>query len=251
MNSILESLIQLLQTWPPESILVLEYLTCAAAILGLLHYFGKAGIYAYIALAVIVANIQVLKTAHFSFMTEPVALGTIVFSSTFLASDILTEFYGAQVARKAVWIGFFAMLFIICTMTLTLSIKPAEANSPVQQAINTLFSPVPAIFAASLISFLISQYSDIWIFQAIRRLTGEKYLWLRTNVSSLISAFIDNTIFSSFAWVIFSSNPVDLKTLVFTYILGTYLFRVVVTLLEAPLIYGARQFIKRGRHATV
>ena len=61
--------------------------------------FGEIGLYIYSAIAIIVANIQVLKLVKFSFFSEPIALGTVLFASTFLCTDILAEYYGAKKAR--------------------------------------------------------------------------------------------------------------------------------------------------------
>ena len=66
------------------------------SVLIFLKIFGEVGLYIYTVVAVIVANIQVLKLVKFSFFIDPVALGTILFASTFLCTDILTEFYGTN-----------------------------------------------------------------------------------------------------------------------------------------------------------
>ena len=71
-----------------------------------LKIFGEVGLYIYTVVAVIVANIQVLKLVKFSFFVEPVALGTILFASTFLCTDILAEYFSLKKARKNVLIGF-------------------------------------------------------------------------------------------------------------------------------------------------
>ena len=73
---------------------------CFTSILVLLKLFGEVGIYLYTIIAVIAANIQILKIVKFSFFNEPVALGTILFASTFLCTDILTEYYGVKSAKK-------------------------------------------------------------------------------------------------------------------------------------------------------
>ena len=63
------------------------------SILIFLKFFGEVGLYVYTSIAVIAANIQVLKIVKFSFFAEPIALGTILFASIFLCTDILAEYY--------------------------------------------------------------------------------------------------------------------------------------------------------------
>ena len=97
---------------------------CLSSILIFLKLFGEIGLYIYTIVAVIAGNIQVLKVVKFSFFLEPVALGTILFSSIFLCTDILAEYYGSKSARKNVIFGFSAFLLMTLIMLFTLGFKP-------------------------------------------------------------------------------------------------------------------------------
>ena len=94
------------------------------SLLILLKFFGEVGLYVFTTVAVIVANIQVLKIVKFPFFTEPVALGTILFESTFLCTDILAEYYGTKSARKNILLGFSGFLLMTILMLFTLGFKP-------------------------------------------------------------------------------------------------------------------------------
>ena len=83
---------------------------CFSSILIFLKIFGYIGLYIYSGIAVIAANIQVLKIVDFFYSPEPVALGTILFASIFLCTDILSEYFGKEKARQNVLIGFSASL---------------------------------------------------------------------------------------------------------------------------------------------
>lgn len=72
--------------------------------------FDKTGVYAWIALATIIANIEVVKCVDIFGM--PLTLGNITYGSIFLATDILSEKYGIKYARKGVFIGFFSLLIL-------------------------------------------------------------------------------------------------------------------------------------------
>ncbi len=239
-------MIGFLQTLPPELIGIFTFCFCAVLILASFRYFGAIGLYLYSIVALLAANIQVLKAVQFSFMSKPVALGTVVFASTFVASDLLAEHYGKRAALKGIWLGFFACLMMTGLMHLTLGMSPLplslETVGFVQAhyAIETLFTPTPAILAASLIAYLLSQGTDILTYTLIKARTGNNLLWLRSNLSTLISAFIDTAVFSTLAWVVFSPTPVDGSTLFYTYIFGTYFMRVLVSLFNTPLMYIAR-----------
>ena len=249
------SIILFLQSFSPEIILVLEYITCCVILVGMTYVFGRSGVYVYMITALIIANIQVIKLAQFCFMDAPIALGTIVFSSLYMAADLLTERFGPTSAHKAVWMGFASCLMITIFMLLTLGIAPVTHNQSIlnletcsaHQAIDILFSPAPRILMASLISYVCSQYTDIWIFQTVRRLTHERYLWLRTMVAAAISSLLDSILFSTLVWYILTTNPVPLTTLWYSYILGTYIFRLVIIVVQAPMLYILKACLNRGK----
>ena len=135
---------------------------CLFIILILLKLFGEVGIFIYTILAIISANIQVLKIVDFPFFSNPIALGTILFSSTFLATDILTEYYGSKVARKNILIGFVSFLIMTLFMLFTIGFTPLDASNAgdelswalfIQDHLLGIFMPFPSFFIASMIAF--------------------------------------------------------------------------------------------------
>ena len=112
-----------------------------------------------------------------------------------------------------------------------------------QENLLAIFMPFPIFFAASMIAYLLSQFFDVWFFEKISKFTNKKFLWLRNNFSTIVSSLVDNTIFSIFAWIIFNPNPLDFNTVLFTYILGTYVLRIFIALLDTPIIYLAKFFL--------
>ena len=248
-------LIEYLNTLPPELISMAMYLFCGAAILILLRAFGLPGLFLFISMAIVAANISVLKAVQFSFLESPVAIGTVVFASTYLCSDIITEFYGKHAAKLSVWLSFAGMIMIAGTMTLAMGYSPLKSSAIEHQcfieahgAILTLFSPSVAIFAASLIAYLVSQYNDIWIYNMLHKINGNRLIWLRSILSTSISALIDNTIFSILAWQVFSPKPMDFHTVLYTYILGTLWIRILMAFMNTPFIYAAKKLLPRKRH---
>ena len=128
-------------------------LFCFSSILVFLKLFGYVGLYVYSALAVIIGNIQVLKTVDFFYSPEPVALGTVLFASTFLCTDILSEHFGKEKARKNVLIGFAGFLFMTIIMLITIGFKPS-ANDWAQDSLANVFTPMSRFFIASMIAYL-------------------------------------------------------------------------------------------------
>ena len=220
-------------------------LFCFSSILVFLKLFGYVGLYVYSALAVIIGNIQVLKTVDFFYSPEPVALGTVLFASTFLCTDILSEHFGKEKARKNVLIGFAGFLFMTIIMLITIGFKPS-ANDWSQDSLANVFTPMSRFFIASMIAYLASQYFDVWIYSTIKNITKNRYLWLRNNLSTILSSLVDNTIFSLLAWIILNPNPETLYNVIMIYILGTYVLRIFIAFVDTPFMYFSKLFLPKN-----
>lgn len=220
-------------------------LFCFSSILVFLKFFGYVGLYVYSALAVIIGNIQVLKTVDFFYSPEPVALGTVLFASTFLCTDILSEHFGKEKARKNVLIGFAGFLFMTVIMLITIGFKPS-ANDWSQDSLANVFTPMSRFFIASMIAYLTSQYFDVWIYSTIKNTTKNRYLWLRNNLSTILSSLVDNTIFSLLAWIILNPNPETLYNVIITYIFGTYVLRIFIAFVDTPFMYFSKLFLPKN-----
>lgn len=234
----------LLNNLSTEFIWCMMLLFCFGSILIFLKLFGYVGIFIYSALAVIAGNIQVLKTVDFFYSPEPVALGTILFASTFLCTDILSEYYGKEKARINILIGFCAFLFMTLLMIITIGFKPSSADW-IQESLSNVFTPMTRFFIASMIAYLISQYFDVWLYNYLKNLKSIKFLWFRNNISTVASSLVDNTVFSIFAWILLNPDPINLYNVIMIYILGTYILRIILALLDTPFIYLAKYFIPK------
>ena len=217
---------------------------CFSSILIFLKLFSFAGLYVYSALAVIFGNIQVLKTVNFFYSPEPVALGTILFASTFLCTDILSEHFGKDKAQKNVLIGFISFLFVTIVMLITIGFNPSE-NDWAQESLENIFTPMSRFFIASMIAYLASQYFDVWIYSMIKNLTINRFLWLRNNISTILSSLIDNTVFSLLAWIVLNPNPETFYNVIMIYILGTYILRIFIAFIDTPFMYLSKIFLPR------
>ena len=218
---------------------------CFSSVLVFLKLFGHVGLYVFSALAVIIGNIQVLKTVDFFYSPEPVALGTVLFASTFLCTDILSEHFGKEKAKKNIIIGFSSFLFMTIIMLITIGFKPS-ANDWAQESLANVFTPMSRFFIASMIAYLISQYFDVWIYSVIKRFTKNRFLWLRNNLSTILSSLLDNTVFSLLAWIILNPDPETLYNVIMIYILGTYVLRILIAFIDTPFMYFSRLFLPKN-----
>ena len=255
----LGSLIALFNSWPPTGMALIELIVCLLFMMGLLRFYGVSGLYSYVNLGLIVANIQVLKGGQFLYPSHPIAMGTLMFGTIGLCFDVITEYYGKAAALKGVQLGFITLCFFTVLMLITVGVRPLNpaALSPDSLFlyqnnvhIKALFMPMPGILAASLISYATSQNSDVWIYWIIKQITHERWLGLRAVLSTSLSALIDTCLFSLLAWKVFSPDPVSWKTLWSVYIIGTYPLRLICSFSLSPFIYLGRYFLPKTSYHT-
>jgi len=208
-------------------------LVCFVTVILAYKLFGKVGLYIWTATAVILANIQVMKTIEvFGLVT---ALGNVVYSSLFLVTDIMNENHSKDDAQKAVWIGFFVLISMTLIMQITLLFIPDESDV-LSGHIASIFSFMPRIAFASLTAYLISQFHDVWFFDRLKKEFGGKKLWLRNNLSTITSQLIDNIVFTLIAFIGIFSWSVILQIFITSLIL-----KIIVAFFDTPFVYIARK----------
>ena len=229
----------------PEFLSIFTLAVSFVTILCATKFLGKYGLYIYSVIVTITSNIQVLKLTQYSLISNPVALGTVLFSTTFAVDNILTEYYGAKAAKKGLYISFFGYMFFVIVMQIAV-LHPIVINTEcvnLHLELEKIFSPVFYLFISSLIAYFSGQYTDIFIYSILKKFFSGKFLAIRSMISMAVSAFVDNFVFSFFAWIVFAENPISLSLLWETYIFITYMIRLVIAALCVPLVKLAGKFI--------
>ncbi len=210
-----------------------------AAIMLAYRLWGKTGLFIWIPISVIAANIQVLKTVEIFGLIA--TLGNIVYATSFLVTDILSENYGKKDASKAVGMGFFALISMTVLMQFALNFIPHESDFA-QGSLETIFGIMPRIASGSLAAYALSQLHDVWAYNRLKaRKPGKKYIWIRNNASTMISQLIDSVVFTLIAFAGVFEPAVLVEIL-----LTTYLFKWIVAAADTPFIYLARSWKDRG-----
>ncbi len=206
-------------------------------VLAAFRFFGKSGLLAMIVFSLVTCNIQVIKTVELFGITT--TLGNVLYASVFLTTDILSEFYGKESARRGILLGFAALVLMSVYMQIALHFTPAPDDFA-QPHLQAIFGFMPRITLGSMAAYLISQWHDVWAFHKLKAWTGGKYLWLRNNGSTLVSQALDSLIFCIIAfWGVFETS-VWMQIL-----LSTYLMKTIMGLLDTPFIYLARLIHKK------
>jgi uncharacterized integral membrane protein (TIGR00697 family) len=197
--------------------------------------FGKLGLFVWIGVASVLANIQVLQGVQL--FTLQATLGNTLYGSIFLATDILVEKYGKKSAQGSVYIGFFSIIVFMITMNLALFFIPLndEFAYLVHDSFKLIFGFSFRIVLGSLIAYFISQSVDIRLYSWIKnRFPEDKLLWLRNNGSTLISQAIDTSIF---VFIAFAGTSYSLIEIMIT----TYILKAIIAVLDTPFVYLAKK----------
>lgn len=198
-------------------------------------YFGEAGLVSWVVLATVLANVILPKQIRLFGLD--VTLGNIMFSSTFLATDILSERKGLKNSRRAVFMGLVAALFFIGLTQVCLLFVPNEYDYA-QGPMKALFSITARVTFASVTMYFLANLCDVYLFEALRK-KFPKALWLRNNVSTIICNCVEN-----FGLMIIGFLGIyDFKTCIII-AAGTCVIETIVGLCDTPFVYIGRKLFK-------
>jgi len=207
----------------------------------LFYFFGKDGLYLAIVLGIVLSNLQGGKVSDVVIFdrTFTVSMGAIMYSGIYFATDLLSEKYGRREANRAVILGALANIAVMLTLVLSTFFLPsdvADSADEVHNAISTLAIYSPIFVIGSITAYLISQLFDVWVFHKIKSITGTRMLWLRNNLSTLLSQALDTFIYT-FVWVL--AGQLDFSTAA-AIALSKYIFKFAIAILDTFFIYILR-----------
>jgi hypothetical protein len=169
----------------------------------------------------------------FSLPNLELSVGAILYPLTFLLTDLITEFYGKEKARFCVRLAITMNVIVALTIAGMDQLTATEWSKIDNDAFHKVFGFYSVAFMGSVIACYVAQMADVSIYLWIRKLTGNKWLWLRNNGSTTISLFLDTSIVISFM-AIFGILPLERMG---TLIGNSYLFKFFFTICSAPLFY--------------
>ena len=147
--------------------------------------------------SLVLAAILATKIINVAGLSVPA--GVLAYALTFICTDVIGEVWGRQRAGQVVAAGFCALVAAWGLIQVALVWPPAGFWKG-QEAFAAVLSTTPRIIVGSLLAYLVSQFTDVWIFHLCRRLTQGRFLWLRNNLSTALSQLIDSVLFISIAF---------------------------------------------------
>ncbi|WP_461208354.1 queuosine precursor transporter [Desulfocurvus sp. DL9XJH121] len=170
-----------------------------------------------------------------------VPAGVLAYSLTFAASDVVGEVWGRERAGEMVLAGFAALVMTSALSWLAVA-WPSASFWDGQHAFARVVGSTPRIVAASLAAYAVSQTHDVWLFHLLKNRTHGRHLWLRNNLSTMVSQGLDSAIFVTVAFYgILPVGPI---------ILGQWLVKLAIAALDTPVVCGLSRVLQ-GRAGAV
>ncbi|MCH8112522.1 MAG: queuosine precursor transporter [Proteobacteria bacterium] len=187
--------------------------------------------------ALIASNIIAVKLIVVADRVLPAAI--IVFPLSYIIGDVLTEVYGYRQARRVIWLGFLANLFVVVAIWLG-GLLPAAGFWDGQEAYDRILGLVPRIMAASFLAYLLGEFANAYILAKIKIAMEGRLLWVRTIASTIVGQGIDSGVFITLAFV----GTIPASVLI-ELIITQWLVKTAYEAAATPLTYVTVGFLKR------
>lgn len=177
----------------------------------------------------VVSNILAVKV--FSLFGFDLPAAVIVYMATFLITDVIGEVYGKKMAARAIRAGFITQIIVLFFIYIAVEV-PAAPFFEMQTEYEMILGGSFQVIIASLISYLVSQNLDVFIFHKLKARHGRRLLWLRNNFSAVITQFVDTSIFIVIAFI--GTVPAEI---LISMIFMQYIAKIIIVLLDTPIVY--------------
>lgn len=172
-------------------------------------------------------------------------VGILPWPVVFLLTDILNEFYGQKAVRRLSWItaGLIAYCFLIVGLSLSIPAYEIKGSKlATNEAYNLVFGQAQSVILGSITAFLVSQLLDAYVFDWLKHKTGNRFIWLRSTGSTVISQLIDSYIVLYIGFVV----PGAMTFSTYLKVAPTnYLLKMLIALMLTPFIYLIHFLVRR------
>ena len=200
--------------------------------------------------AELISNKLIQIPLEFSFFNTKIGpfvtiIGILPWPIVFLLTDLLNEFYGRKVVQKLSWIT--AILIAYCFILVGISLKiPAfsipDSSLADDNAYNLVFGQAQMVIVGSICAFLLSQLLDAFLFDKIKRKTGDRFIWLRSTGSTIFSQVIDTYVVLYIGFVL--NGTMSLSDF-WKIAPVNYSLKLLIALALTPLIYLGHYSIRK------
>jgi uncharacterized integral membrane protein (TIGR00697 family) len=172
----------------------------------------------------------------------PFGAGILFFPVSYVIGDVLTEVYGYARARRVIWVGFAATVFMAFMSWVVVALPPAPDWTN-QAAYETVFGQVPRIVFASMCAFWAGEFVNSYVLARMKVWSGGRHLWMRTIGSTVVGQGVDSLIFYPLAFLGAAGWSGEL---VLTVLFTQWALKVAWEVLLTPVTYAIVGELKRA-----
>jgi uncharacterized integral membrane protein (TIGR00697 family) len=162
----------------------------------------------------------------------------------FTINDVIVEVHGAARARSVVRSGLIMIILLFFYIMFAMYLPPSKRFAESEAAYDSVFGKSARIAFASLTAFALADFLDIYLFSQIREKMGKSKLWLRNNLSNIISSLIDTVVFMTLAFYALDKTPADNWTFLISLIIPYWLLKCSMSVIETPFVYLGVRWLK-------
>jgi len=194
------------------------------------------------------ADFTLLGQEHLSFV---LSVGVLPWPIVFIMTDVINDYYGVRGVRFLTLLTAGLITFAFVLLYLAIHIVPADfwimsstgqGVPDMQAAFTAIFGQGMNIIVGSLAAFIIGQLLDAFLFRRIKRITGDKRIWLRATGSTIVSQLIDSVVVTYVAFWVLKDWSFALCTAL---VLTAYCYKLIVAVLATPLVYLVHAGVER------
>ena len=170
--------------------------------------------------------------------------GNIFFPLSYIFGDVLTEVYGYARARRVIWAGFGAMLFVTLMSWVILHLPPSpneEFNVALQPALELVFGGTWRITIGSILAFWIGDFANSFVMAKMKVWTRGRFLWTRTIGSTVVGQGVDSMVFYPIAFLGIWEGTTMAQVVLFN-----WTFKVLIEVVFTPVTYLVVGYLKRA-----
>ena len=199
--------------------------------------------------SLIVSNLIFQKFFQLNFLgiNFELSVGIIFYPITFLVTDVVSEIYGKKKANQMVITGIFSSIFCLLINQIA-NFLPATEWSPVNtETFNLVFGNTSLAVGASMLAYLCAQLMDIKIYHFWKKITQGKHLWLRNNLSTIPSQFLDTFLI---LLLLCAGGAIEWNKF-FTLFKQGFLFKILIAIIDTPIIYLFTFYLRKKFRITL
>jgi uncharacterized integral membrane protein (TIGR00697 family) len=191
-----------------------------------------------------------------TFIEQPLDLnltaGVLLWPFVFVMTDIINEYYGKRGVRALSLLAIGMIVYAFATVYAIMQLEPADwwrtkqladgSTIDMERSFDAVFGQGLWIVIGSIVAFGVSQLLDVWVFQWLKRRTGERWIWLRATGSTVVSQLLDTFIV---LWIAFGIGGTWSASMIASVALVNYTYKFCVALLMTPVVYAVHGAIER------